>query len=365
MDSVSGHTLLQIAQALRQPALALRSLSDESLLARLDELVRQERESSADIVEHLMEIERRETALDLGYSSLFEYCVKKLGYSEASAFLRIRAARACARFPDILARLRSGSIHLDAIARLYPHLTSNNSKKLLDRAAGATKRDVMALVATLQTEPVPMKDLIVAVPPPGPGPAMSEGPRLAASEGPQPTASSDARAAASPTEPAHAPEIIPPPLHRFHFTGDDELFSMITRLRGLLKHKHPGGRLEDIFKEAARILLEVMERKLQPGKAQTRRSRAGTAPEGRRNGSRSVPRAVKRAVWARDGGRCAYVAPDGRRCESRDALEYDHIVPWADGGRSDTADNIRLLCRAHNQRLGRRRFGPRTRGRRA
>ncbi|MEK7383982.1 MAG: hypothetical protein AAB262_11955, partial [Elusimicrobiota bacterium] len=30
-------------------------------------------------------------------------------------------------------------------------------------------------------------------------------------------------------------------------------------------------------------------------------------------------------------------------------------------GPSDAPDNIRLLCRTHNQRLGRRRFGPRRR----
>ncbi|MFA6003163.1 MAG: HNH endonuclease signature motif containing protein [Elusimicrobiota bacterium] len=314
--------------------LTLRAMNDDALLARIDELVRQEREDSAAIVEHLLEADRREVALDRGYASLFEYCVKKLGYSEASAFLRIRAARACARFPEILVRLRSGSVHLDNIARLHPHLTYDNSTDLLDRAAGASKQDVMALVAALQTQPAPDQDLIITVPAPIP------------------------RSAAGPEAPpaSAAPQVIPPPLHRFHFTGDDELLSMVARLRGLLKHKHPEGRLEDIFKEAARTLLKAMELKLHP--AVVRRSQAGTVPKASRKGSRIVPRKIKREVWTRDDGRCAYVAPDGRRCESREALEYDHIIPWADGGRSDTSDNIRLLCRAHNQRLSRRRFGP-------
>ncbi|MDD5657513.1 MAG: HNH endonuclease signature motif containing protein [Elusimicrobia bacterium] len=325
---------------------ALRILTDDDLLARLDILVREERDSLAEVVEHLMEVERRELALDRGYASLYEYCVKALGYSQAAAFLRIRAARAAAEFPEIIDRLRSGRVHLDAIARLYPHLTCDNSARLLDRVEGASKQDVLALVAALQTVPPPVKDLIVPVP---------ATPKPVGTAPGDPKRSSDGGAAVPPT--AAEPEVIPPPLHRFHFTGDGELLSLVARLRQLLRHKHPEGRLEDIFKEAARTLLEDMERELRPAKIPAKRSLTRTVPAARSNGSRYVPRTVKRAVWKRDGGRCAYVAPDGRRCESRGALEYDHIVPWADGGRSDTADNIRLLCRAHNQRLGRKRFG--------
>ncbi|MGH2929415.1 MAG: HNH endonuclease, partial [Solirubrobacteraceae bacterium] len=60
----------------------LRALTDEDLLTRLKHLVSQERESTADVVEHLMEVDRRELALDHAYPSLFAYCMKKLGYSE-------------------------------------------------------------------------------------------------------------------------------------------------------------------------------------------------------------------------------------------------------------------------------------------
>ncbi len=142
---------------------ALRALTDDALIARLEDLVHQERENLADVVEHLMELERRETALDRGFTSLYDYCVKNLGYSEGAAFLRIRAARAAAEFPDVLERLRSGKLHLDAIARLYPHLTADNSTRLLARVDGASKTEVLALVATLKTEPPPERDVIAPV----------------------------------------------------------------------------------------------------------------------------------------------------------------------------------------------------------
>ena len=57
---------------------------------------------------------------------------------------------------------------------------------------------------------------------------------------------------------------------------------------------------------------------------------------------------MKCAVWQRDEGQCAFVGDSGNRCQAKNGLEYDHVNPVARGGTA-TADNIRLLCRAHNQ----------------
>jgi hypothetical protein len=62
---------------------------------------------------------------------------------------------------------------------------------------------------------------------------------------------------------------------------------------------------------------------------------------------RAVPRAVRREVWKRDGGRCTFEGEDGRRCESTWQLELDHIDSAALGG-EPTAKNLRLRCRKHN-----------------
>jgi hypothetical protein len=63
--------------------------------------------------------------------------------------------------------------------------------------------------------------------------------------------------------------------------------------------------------------------------------------------SREIPAAVKREVWRRDEGRCTYEHA-GRRCSSRYALQFDHLVPYSHGG-AHAVDNIRLLCRAHHR----------------
>jgi hypothetical protein len=65
---------------------------------------------------------------------------------------------------------------------------------------------------------------------------------------------------------------------------------------------------------------------------------------------------VRVQVWARDGGRCAYVSPDGKRCGSRWKLELHHREAAARGG-PPTAENLELRCKPHNLLAAERDFG--------
>ena len=58
---------------------------------------------------------------------------------------------------------------------------------------------------------------------------------------------------------------------------------------------------------------------------------------------RYIPEEIKREVWIRDQGCCTYSG-----CGSQYFLEIDHIQPVSLNGKS-TLENLRLLCRAHNQ----------------
>ncbi len=69
-----------------------------------------------------------------------------------------------------------------------------------------------------------------------------------------------------------------------------------------------------------------------------------------------IPAHVKRAVWARDGGRCAYPLASGGVCGSTHRLEFDHIEPLARGGAS-TIENVRVACRWHNLHAARQVLG--------
>ena len=71
---------------------------------------------------------------------------------------------------------------------------------------------------------------------------------------------------------------------------------------------------------------------------------------------RTIAAAVRREVWLRDGGRCAYVDDRGQRCLETSCLEFHHQEPFALGG-ATTEDNLELRCRAHNALAAEQDFG--------
>lgn len=117
-----------------------------------------------------------------------------------------------------------------------------------------------------------------------------------------------------------------------------------------MRHSVPNGDPAAIFDRALTMLLAELEKKKI---AQTARPRRVADPK---YGSRHVPAAVKRDVWKRDGGRCAFIGTGGR-CSERGLLEFHHVVPFADGGET-TIVNLQLRCRAHNAYEADVHFGP-------
>ena len=96
----------------------IRVLSDRELLRQTSTLVCHERHLQGAIIDHLAEIEARRLFLQRGCSSLFDYAVRELGYSDAAAGRRIGAVRLCADQPGARERLRDGSLTLSAAAEL-------------------------------------------------------------------------------------------------------------------------------------------------------------------------------------------------------------------------------------------------------
>ena len=94
------------------------ALSDRELLRETRNLVRHERHLQGAIIDHLAEIGARGLYLERGFSSLFDYAVRELGYSDAAAARRIGAMRLCADQPHAREGLRDGSLTLSAAAEL-------------------------------------------------------------------------------------------------------------------------------------------------------------------------------------------------------------------------------------------------------
>ena len=72
--------------------------------------------------------------------------------------------------------------------------------------------------------------------------------------------------------------------------------------------------------------------------------------------SRYIPLAVRDEVHLRDGEQCTYHSSTGKRCSCTSGLEVDHITPFAFTA-DNSASNLRLRCRQHNQLEAERVFG--------
>lgn len=144
-----------------------------------------------------------------------------------------------------------------------------------------------------------------------------------------------------------------PQRYALQVTVAQETFDKIERARDLLRHQVPGGELEQVLDRALEALICRLEKRKC---AATEKPRAAKPQPNANANPRHIPAAVRRAVWQRDRGQCTFRSDQGRRCEARDRLEFDHELPVARGGGS-TAGNFRLRCRAHNQLEAERAYG--------
>ena len=342
------------------------ALSDRELLAQTSNLARVERHLQGAIIDHLAEIEARSLFLRRGYSSLFEYAVRELGYSDAAAGRRIAAMRLCADNPHTRERLRDGSLSLSAAAEL---------QWAFDRQRRRPQAATTPAVAALPTEPPLVLDAV------GRQKLVEQAAGKSTRQVKQMLADLD------PDLAAPADRVRPLGNGRYELKAliDAECQRGLEQLTGLLSHVDPrmtmgqlvgrlvrealdrhdpsrrrprtGSRPADAHAHAAPTPAAEPDRRTASAPKQTARpavsatstaqtrprcdGHAAPAPMSRASG-RAIPAAVKREVWQRDAGRCRYVDPHtGRRCTSRHLLQIDHVLPYALGGCSDPA-NLRL-----------------------
>src|SRR5690606_14095406 len=106
-----------------------------------------ERGCTADVIVHLIEIDRRRLYLDAACRSLVCYCIERFGLSEDESAKRVRVARVARRIPEVLDELRAGVIHLTGLWLLAPFLTPDNAADLLPEARCKTRRQIEELIA--------------------------------------------------------------------------------------------------------------------------------------------------------------------------------------------------------------------------
>ena len=257
---------------------ACSALDDDELTRRVKALAQVERKALFYVLIHLAEFDDRKLYADAGYSCLFYYCTKELGYSEDAAYRRIQAARCAHRLPRVFEVLREGEVHLTALGILAPHMTEENHLELLERAKGKSKREIDAMVAEFinrqsrrdvvhwlspppamdrgRTDILPLSDRDVSA---DATPLLESNAPLASAERSETTGGRrDSDDAGLPTDIRPAPRINTqePRRARISFDASDDFVARLERAKDFLRHKHPSGRLEDVLSEALEALFE-------------------------------------------------------------------------------------------------------------
>jgi hypothetical protein len=259
-----------------------------------------------------------------------------------------------------------------------------------------------ALLAPAGPAPGPWPELALGLSS-GPAPGLLPGPAMTSVPSPAGVALAPSHSAPSHSAPpvSHRPivQASAPERYRVQFTIGQETHEKLRRLQALLRREIPDGDPGTIFDRALTVLLEKVERTKLAAAVKPRPSRPirpetdpnslirpRTDKKVRKPGlpshpvppgppsrhvppvplshqvppappSRTVPRAVKREVWRRDAGQCAFVSPTGRRCAESTFLEFHHVQPYAKQGPATVA-NISLRCWRHNQHEAELIFGP-------
>jgi hypothetical protein len=355
---------------------SLETVPSHELLTRTHDLIRRGNAVEAELLAHLGEVDARKLYLEQAFPSMFVFCLRALHFSESVAYKRISAARAARRHPEILAAVRRGELHGTAVSLLAPQLTQANCAALIRAARHKTADDIRRLLADREPKP-DVRASLRRVPGarasiPGPAvewnlgsrpsgsPAAAFAPSFPSSQNeprsrerespdgvdrPRPAPSQETWRERSRTEPLGAER------YCVRFTANAALHAQLQELQALMRHEIPDGDLGGILARAVPLLLEQVRKRNFGACSASKSSTPRSGPA-----SRSIPAAIRRSVTQRDGEGCTYVSSDGRRCGSKEFLEFHHRDPWAHAKAHSTA-GITLFCRAHNQHQARRDFG--------
>ena len=256
------------------------ALSDRELLRETSNLVRHERHLQGAIIDHLAEINARGLYLERGFSSLFDYAVRELGYSDAAAARRIGAMRLCADAPQAREGLRDGSLTLSAAAELQWAFARQRRRGSICGTAAIAPAGSAAAGSAAQNDPA--ADSAPAVPP---SPTDPEPPLVLDAVGRRQLVEEAAGKSARQVRQMLTdldPELAPPadrvrPLgdgrYELKATIDAECQQGLEQLRGLLSHVDPRMTLGQLL---GRLVKEGLDRH-DPSRP-PRRARSGSRP---------------------------------------------------------------------------------------
>ncbi len=339
----------------------LKKLSNSELFGLAKHEVREESNATLRVLYVLREIQRRRAFAEKEYPSLFEFCVDYLGYKKSAAYRRITALKALTDLPEVEEKIQIGSLSLMTLSQAQTHfehkrrqhspLSKLEKLGLLESLENKSTRQADELFLTISPKEIPREklrpinaetfELSLALPKrvcekikilkmymgaEKAGvetiEALERGLDCAIKEYEKKFIKSEQKC-----------EL------KFENTERKKIVDSGPILTDGDKPTRDSGVQYDLVQYSG-----VQDVGVQNSCAQSKVPALGISP-----GSGHIPIHIKRQVWKNSDGSCSHADPrTGQRCTSRFKLEIDHIIPRALGGTNDI-NNLRLVCRAHNQ----------------
>ena len=319
----------------------------EKTLLSLNYLLDSERKIGVQILEILLEIEKRKAYCELGYDGLFSFVVKHLKFTEAQAYQRIQAMHAIKHLPELKQKIESGALSVSVVAQVQTYvrqeqvqerltITKAERALLFQQFENKTTKEAKAQIHELKGEKIKTQ-LILEL-------------------------DEEAEQLWKAFRELSA-----------HQTQGDSLSSFKLLLKSYLNTKKRVNASKDVANDAMKDGQAATIIKTANNKPHTPILHANNQPTFKQsdcsvnsdsipqpfqrsdslsikvNPSRYVPTNIKKQVFARDQYRCT-------NCESQYALTLEHIIPFANGG-SHALENLKVLCRNCNLRNGIESFG--------
>ncbi len=286
------------------------------------QIIQRYRNEEKKLISILQEIEAQFVFRELGYSSMYQYCVERHKFSESRAYELIYVSRKCTEVPQLKAAIETGVVSVSAAKRIGSVVTQGNAELWISQSATLKQKDLERAVATVN-------------------------PKAAVKETVKPVA-------------ADRSMLVVGISH--------ELEKKFARVRGLVAQRSAKPcDLEQALEQMADVFLSrkdpvqraerIMQKKLvaksnvnQHVLSKVARPVQKPAPAVARQTRSPIPAAVRHQVMLRDRGQCQGKTPLGTRCRCKQWTDIHHVRPVSIGG-TDDLGNLLTLCRSHHQKV--------------
>jgi len=320
------------------------TLSDSELLKKTERAAQNEKEATLVLIDYLVEVDRRKLYAAHDYSSLFDYLVRGLKYSESQATERMSAVRLILDLPEAKKYLESGQLSISTAAQVQRFFRAEVRAARKDGVKASEhmdrKRRTAILSGALEQPKRAVEKFLLS--------EMSESAKIQSQE---------------------RTRLISPERTELKFSFDEATMERLSQVKQLVGDMS----LESVFKEALDALYEKELKKRgaeslkksfgkDSEKNDSNKNKDLATPPAELKGaqhriqlesssrSRYIPMPFRRELFKRSQGQCEFKDPKTfKRCPSKFRLQIDHIKPLARDGRTEIR-NLRHLCPEHNTR---------------